>query len=287
MNKELFVQTMEFWFQVLTLSAVLILIWHIFAFIRNNPKKFGLSMQKYAIEKNAKRRRALWRLLIGLLISTFSFNFASGFLSVSTVIPQGSVALETAEMISASFFFASGFLIMLSSLWKLLRYLGELLFAIGFIYILIQMIDSVVSFGGNIYRFFAEFAYFYLPLFGFLFIVFTLAFSVKGLLAFDERLEVKAKQFMQQIFQIGIALLLLVISGSIMGSIAFSLPAPETLQSFILDSGSAFFRYALIFYFFGAFIYLRQVFPYFRYFLTGLISLFLAYVIFDFLNLII
>ena len=119
---------------------------------------------------------------------------------------------------------------------------------------------------------------------GLLFIILSVLYSIKGLQEFDADKPKLARHRLQQIFQMGIALFIIILSTGMISSIALGFQAPESFNSLMLDSETAYFRYSMILYFFGASIFLRQLFPYFRYVLMGLLSLSSAYIVFDAVN---
>jgi hypothetical protein len=307
MSKEILNAAINQALQLFWIFAALILIWQLYLFVRNNPKKFGLSMKRVALKKKKERKQGLARWALGSLLVLSSFAIANTFLGamgtgeagfavqtyLSSVTP-GEVSNLADVFFGTDFSYVgiatvillliSGISFTLSSIWKYLRYVGDVFLGGSFLYVLLRMVQVTFIAEVNIYQMITESAYYFLSFFGFLFFVLMIVLTVKGLTAFDEKEMKMVRHRLQQMLQLGIGLIVLLISSGLIATISLQAPVPETFNSLMLDSESAVFRYSMLLYLFGASIFLRQLLPYFRYVLMGLLSLSSAYIVFDAVN---
>jgi|GEM_PF-4793486 len=293
MTPDALMEILNLGLQIIGPIALLLLLWQWVLFLRDNKKVFKWPLKKVKWKHVKERRMALLRWLIGAAIVWGAFALANTFIGmISNGTESGmhltnyiaSSEFSTMGIYSTMFFVASGFFFLLSSALAKFRYLGHAFFWTSFLYVLGLSSSAIFPAGVNVYSFFADIGNAYLGFFGGLFFLLTIIFTVKALLAYDHKQPRKVKLNLEKMLQLCIGLIFLVISTGLMRSMSLGFDAPETMKSFLLDTDAAAYRYSMLLYLFGSFIYLRQVFPYFRYGLMGLLSLSGAYLVFDLIN---
>ncbi|MFT7183725.1 MAG: hypothetical protein ACI9QC_000044 [Oceanicoccus sp.] len=286
-NSEILQSALGQMMTVFTALAGVILAWQLYLFVRENPKKFGFSMKKVALKKKKERKAGLVRWAIGVLITLSSFGLARSFFSViefETLATALNLDWTLIALTSILLLVLSGMVITFSSLWKPLRYVGDLLFVSAFVYSIFKMGQIVFLAEANIYEYISDLVYHYLSFFGFLFFVLVIALTVKALTAFDEKKLKLVRVRLEQLLQLGMGLVILIVSAGLIATITIGSVPPESFSSLMLDSEFAVFRYTVLLYLFGGSIFMRQLLPYFRYVLMGLLSLSSAYIVFDVVN---
>jgi len=294
------------------LISLILLAWQGGLIAKDNKKHLKLPFKWKRLKFKKARIDSLFRLALGFLIVSSAYILTSlilemnvSFSSQAGIIEYYFSTLEVSEsassfwailfgndfgftgILGAAGFIVSGLLVILSSAWKQIRYIGDSLFWLTILYVGGRTVQLAFFAEANGFQFLSDASYQWLGLYGFFFFVLVFVFSVKGLIAFDHKKMRPVKERLEQILQLCIGLVLLITAQGIMNTLSLTYASPESFRSFMLDSDFAVFRYSAILYLFGGGIFLRQIFPYFRWLLMGLLSLTAAYLIFDVVNVIV
>lgn len=291
------------------LIAVILIAWQMFLIAKDNKKHLKLSFKFNRLKIKRERKDSLFRWALGFLIIYSAFLFTSIILELN--VTYGSQAgiieyyfstIEVSEsasslwsmlfgddygftgLVGTAGFIISGLLVLISSAWRRIRYVGDSLFWLTILYVGGRTVQVAFAADANGFRFLADASSAWLGAYALLFFILVLALSVKALVAYDHKKMRPVKQRLEQILQLCIGLVLLMTAQGIMSTLSLGYETPDSFRSFMLDSDFAVFRYSLILYLFGGGIFLRQIFPYFRWLLMGLLSLTAAYLIFDVVN---